>query len=118
MKKLLYYGCIREKGHNLFDTDGYSTAPRESLFPVKFNLQILKVIDGSFCPCNPMSQRYNECIVPPLRIVAWWDYSIDQRPGSNSNLIGYGYESAEEMIDDAFNIFPSVMKRQTRPIKS
>jgi predicted RNase H-like HicB family nuclease len=48
--------------------------------------------------------------------VAWWDRSRDKRFASNSFLAGYGYDSAEAMLDDAVNLYPEVMSRQTRPV--
>lgn len=119
MKKLLYFGCLGGKGHFLYDEFGMTI--REETACLKYmpdvNVKILQYLDGTFTPTNLSQGKYNDCVVPPLRIVAWWDYSLDSRGGSNSNLIGYGYESAEEMIDDAYKIFPSVMNRQPRPIK-
>lgn len=122
-KKLLYFGCIGHAGHSLFEYDspgGYIRATSANLreyFP-QSNLECLKAIDGTFGPHTREQGKYNDCTIPPLRIVSWWDYTIDSRPGSNSNLIGIGYESAEEMIDDAYKIFPSVMNRQPRPTKA
>ena len=116
MKRLLYFGCMRDKGHNLFDESGCSIRSRLVGIP-NVNEQIFEIIDASFTSRDLTQGKYNDCVIPPLRIVAWWDYSIDSRPGSNSNLIGYGYESAEEMIDDSYKIFPSVMNRQKRPVK-
>jgi hypothetical protein len=69
--------------------------------------------DGPFTPENCIG--YQESTIPPLRIVSWVDNSVDHRPGSHSTLIGVGYDSAEEMLDDAPSWFPSVMKRQPRP---
>ncbi len=118
MKKLIYYGCIQNVGHNLFDSENHSVAGREHLLGLdKANTLILKCLDGTFTPKSMVQGKYNDCIVPPMRIVAWWDCSLDHRQNSNSALIGYGYESAEEMIDDAYKKFPSVMNRQPRPVK-
>ncbi len=119
MKKLLYFGCIRVVGHSLFDGDGNSINGRGHLLGfTDVNTDILERLDGTFAPKSTEMGKYNDCIVPPLRIVAWWDYSLDKRGNSNSNLIGYGYSSAEEMIDDAYKRYPSVMNRQPRPVKA
>lgn len=113
MKKLLYFGCIRDKGHYLWEREGSYTTNYERTGIPGINPSLLKHIDGIFCPGNTREQgRCNECIVPPVRIISWWDYTIDPRPGSNSNLIGYGYQTAEQMFEDARKLFPSVMARQ------
>lgn len=121
MKKvLLYFGCMRDKGHYLFESERSGSLmqdrlPSNIIIP-NFNKRVLFGIDSTYCPMDGVNYApegyYNECVIPPLRILAWWDYSVDQRPGSNSNLIGYGYESAEEILLAADIIFPSVMKRQ------
>lgn len=76
----------------------------------------LHAIDGTFTPLISGQGAYKESIVPPFRIVAWHDYTVDSRPGSNSALLGIGYESADEMLNDAINHFPAVMQRQTSPL--
>ena len=78
------------------------------------NRNLLRGIDGTFPPGGIKEEQgvYQECIVPPVRILAWWDRSIDNRPQSNSALIGYDYSSASEMLEDAAKMFPSVIKRQ------
>lgn len=117
-KKLLYFGCMKEKGHHLFEhDDSYSSDRRGEIifrdYPV--NARVLDYLDGTFAPCDRTEGVYNDCVIPPLRIVAWWDLSVDDRPGSNSVLIAFGYNSAEEIIDDAYKLFPTVMNRQPRP---
>lgn len=74
---------------------------------------LLRNIDGRFTPTEttqPTFYRYST--IGRAQIVAWHDYTVDQRPGSNSMLIGIGFESAEEMLIYADVKFPSVMKRQ------
>ena len=119
MKNLLYFGCKEAggAGHFLYDSYLGKITGREHLQKIKANTQLLKYIDGMYTPLTNQQGQYNDCVIPPYRIVAWWDYTGDDRSGSNSNLIGIGYESAEEMIDDAYKIFPSIMNRQPRPTK-
>jgi hypothetical protein len=114
-KQLLYFGCIGEAGHYLWYSDR-SKAYGSNARIDGVNEKLLQNLDSVFPPPEIVGTGiYNDCIVPPVRIVSWWDRSVDKRPGSNSNLIGVGYASAEEMIDDAYKIFPSVMNRQERP---
>ena len=113
MKKLYYFGCIGKPGHHFYLNDTCRIRPEVVDIP-RLNQAVLNSI-GSFPPKDRSDGYYNECTVPPVKIVAWWDNSVDKRPGSRSVLIGYGYASAEEMINDAYDRFPSVMKRQLRP---
>lgn len=116
-KKLIYFGCIGSKGHFFFGAKGRQGDAAFSEFP-GLSRTVFRFIDGAFTPGFTRDQGlYQINIVPPVMIVAWWDYTVDDRPGSNSNLIGMGYESAEEMIDAAYELYPSVMSRQPRPIK-
>lgn len=122
MKKLLYFGCIREKGHYLFsgDSPGCNIANRSSLERLVgiagVTDSFLHTIDGTYVPFDTRQGAYKVSTVPPFLIVAWNDYTIDTRPGSNSVFLGIGYASDVEMINDAINHFPSVMKRQTVPL--
>ena len=115
MKKLFYFGCIGQAGHYFFEP-GYGSRDHRNIRIDGVNTKILGYLDGNFTPADPTPGKYNECVIPPLRIVAWHDYSVDKRPGSNSVLIGYKYETAEEMIEAAYKIFPQVMNRQPRPV--
>lgn len=108
-KKLFYFGCIGEKGHYWF--------PQKPLNLPRVNMNVFDVIDATFTPGNTREQgAANEVVIGPIRIIAWCDYTVDSRPASNSNLIGYGYDNAEEMFTDAQRLFPSVMNRQPKPV--
>lgn len=115
-KELIFFGVIGTSAGHYFQGIGgpYSGGYRNVLPGV--NLKVLEHIDGAYPPGSTNEGgKYQVSIVPPLLIVAWWDYSVDKRPGSNANLIGYGYDDPEQMIDDAYQQFPNVMKRQPRP---
>jgi hypothetical protein len=119
MKHLLYFGCIGRTGHYLHLNEHETCRDwwlRENLPTVNPNLEMR--MDGTFTPAGIVEKEgiYRESIVPPLRIVAWWDRSLDNRFASNSALIGVGYASAEEMLDAAVKLYPSVMARQPRPV--
>jgi hypothetical protein len=115
-KQLFYFGCRTGfKGHYLHDSDGREMYP-QSVKIEGFNSSILKVLDGTFTPKDWKESVYKESNVPPAKIVAWWDYSEDTRPGSNMVLIGFGYTTAEEMIDAAYIKFPKTMGRMKRPV--
>lgn len=114
-KALYYFGCIKEPGHYLWESERMGCYPSTIKIPGA-NTTILGYLDGTFTPGGNQTEGiYNDCTIPPLRIVSWWDRSIDKRIGSSSTLIGFGYSNAEEMLDDATKQFPSVMARQPRP---
>lgn len=107
-KQLFYFGCIGQAGHYWF--------PRKPIDLPGVNMKILGCIDGTFTPEKYTGQgAAQETVIGPLRIVAWHDYTVDKRPKSNSNLVGYGYDNAEDMLADATNFFPTVMNRQPKP---
>ncbi len=118
MKELFYFGCIRDTGHFLWCGENYycHTFHRESkILSVPENL--LRVIDGTFIPTETHNQGiYKTSNIGKTIIIAWHDYTVDSRPGSNSALIGIGFTNGEEMIDFAITKFPSVMNRQKRPV--
>lgn len=116
-KKLIFFGRnCSTNGHFLYENDGYSLrdGDAERIMDMP-GCRLFGFLDGLFCPYDTTEQgRYKVNSVPPLLIVSWWDYTGDSRPGSNSNLIGRGFESGEEMIKAAFNQFPKIMGRQKK----
>lgn len=117
MKTLLYFGYIKEKGHYLWTRENCVITNRDALERLTgirgVTDNFLNAIDDVYTPLITAQGAYKEFFVPPFRIVAWHDYTVDTRPGSNSALLGRGYESVIEMLKDAENQFPSVMNRQT-----
>jgi|SRR6185437_1812733 len=116
-KHLVFFGGTRTSAGHYF-AGGHGPYPDGVAkgFP-GINRNVLATIDGTYAPGSTREAgKYQVSVVPPVMIVAWWDYSVDGRPGSNANLIGMGYSNAEEMIDDAINKFPHIMNRQARPI--
>ncbi len=115
-KKLIYYGFIRGSGRSFHGAKGPDANAGAMEFP-GINKHVMEIIDGTFAPGTTKKQGlYLVSHVPPVMIVSWWDYSVDKRPRSNSNLIGMGFSNAEEMIDEAMQIFPEIMNRQPRPV--
>jgi len=120
-QKLLFFGCgNRQKGHYLVERED-SSSLRESdaarYFGTESHGRIYNCLDGMFAPGDTNKQGlYQVNTIPPFMIVSWWDYTGDSRGNSNSNLIGTGFSSAEEMIDAAVTKFPRTMARQPRPI--
>jgi hypothetical protein len=124
MKKLFFFGCgNNQKGHYLFESDDRMNGHTDQISDrYGINRRILGgVIDSSFAPAGTDEQSKYQlsyiCTTKAdfIKIVSWWDRTGDSRPGSNSSLIGIGYSSAEEMIDDAYVYFPMTMGRMPRP---
>jgi hypothetical protein len=118
-KLLLYFGCVREAGHHLWANESRSMRPEQIAAQYDINPNLLRNLDATFPPGHAQHECiYNTCVIHPIRIIAWWDRSLDKRPGSNSALIGIGYNSADDMFIDAETQFPSVMKRQNMKLRS
>jgi len=124
MKRLLYFGCgNREKGHYLFSGDDCHESDDRVANAYGINKNLLRSIDGRFAPAGPeVTGIYQLHLIATtkvglIKILGWWDRSVDDRGQSNSNLIGIGYSDADEMIDDAYLLFPKTMSRQARPLK-
>lgn len=113
MRNLFYFGTIGEVGHHWF---GCQSALGPMIEIPWMSSEFFRRVDGLFCPPENIGQQvYRYSTVGNLQIVSWNDRTIDKRPGSNSNLIGYGFIDAEEMLTEAEKKFPQVMKRQSRP---
>lgn len=114
-RRTYYFGCMGEKGHYMFP------ATRRGDFP-DANYKVIEYIDGLYVPGNTLAQGAAQfSMVGPFTIIAWHDYTVDSRPGSNSNIVGYGFagtcaEIIDDMIKDFQLRFPQVLKRQTAPI--
>jgi hypothetical protein len=114
-KQLFYFGCGTEVGHYLFPR-----RPDMSTMP-DVHYKFFDRIDSVFVPAIISQGAAQFAQVGAVSIIAWHDYTLDKRPGSNSNIIGYGYEGTPKEIIDAmfedFKVkFPWVYKRQPEPI--
>lgn len=114
-KKTYYFGCIGQKGHYMFPTVSRGCFPSG-------NYRVIEYIDGLYVPGDKFEQGAAQfSMVGPFTIIAWHDYTVDQRPGSNSNIIGYGFTGTGakvivDMFKDFHMRFPQVVNRQTAPI--
>lgn len=115
MKKLFFFGCLDQVGH-YFKPDLTETMKREMS---DVNPELFKRIDGLYVPNTPRSQGSGQFVtIGSISIIAWHDYTVDTRPGSNSNIIGYGYTGTNltrvhDMYTDFKRLFPSIYGRQT-----
>jgi hypothetical protein len=104
--KIFYFGCIDQAGHYLWAPGPRSAYRAETPWgPHGWGL------DGTLHP-----KGQGEGVAALVRkdgwtAIAFIDYSIDSRPGSNSVFLAEGNFTFAEMLQHAHNYFPSVMDR-------
>jgi hypothetical protein len=113
-KRTYYFGCIDVPGHYMHPST------RRGDFPGA-NYRVIEYIDGLYVPGITTQGAAQFSMVGPFTIIAWHDYTVDKRTGSNSNIIGYGFTGTRaEIIVDMFKDFqlrfPQVIRRQNAPI--
>lgn len=101
---MLYFGVQdkNKKGHYLFDKRLFLSLRLEDA---------PNNIDGGFCPETREQGKALLTHSDGKTILAFWDYSGDSRPGSNSNFIENGTLSFAEMLALAKAEFPSIFHR-------
>lgn len=114
MKKLFFFGCLDQVGHYW--------AHRNGERPAEIPAAVYNKIDGSFTPTNNKAQGIGKVTKEgTVYVIAWHDYTVDKRGGSNSNIIGYGYSedpntAVQEMWEDFKQQYPRFFARQTEPV--
>lgn len=105
---MIFFGCIDKSGHYLFDSS-LNHVGRHPLDHCMF--------DGVYPPQDISTEGVARCIEDGrFTFLAFWDRSVDHRPGSNAAFIEGGSHSFDEMIELAKQEFPSVMARFKFPI--
>jgi hypothetical protein len=108
----LYYGCKNDVGHMVWGTNG-SYLPRHKGEDVSF----LAHKDGQLAPKD--SGKAGRAILhrwPGFSIVAYWDYAVDSRPGSNSMFFLPGRLSPSEAVAEIERYFPEIWLRSPATI--
>lgn len=101
----LYFGCLGDTGHFVSDREGNRVwkSPHS---------EFLRHRDGNLAPKNTTEQGkaivYHE---KEFTVVAFWDYSVDTRPGSNSMFLLPAHLSGEEALKLAKGFFPHIFRR-------
>jgi hypothetical protein len=109
---MLYFGCKGDKGHCLWTWDGSPARRYEAILK---DAGLYPKVDSGFCPQNN-GQRQGEYLLIHINgwtILAWWDRTVDTRPGSHSTFLKHGTWTAEEMLHWAWELHSEVMLRQT-----
>lgn len=105
--KTIYFGCKGETGHYL-----YIDGKRQ----LSTNIIPWDQVDGVLCPFNRKAGSAKLHHKDGWTALAFWDYSIDKRPGSNSVFFIEGIHGFYHMIQFGKNYFPEIMKRFDFPI--
>lgn len=101
--KVLYFGCWdNNTGHCLFQ----SKYNKPSMASIPW-----KNIDGGLCPGSRKEgiAKIHHC--EGWTALAFWDYSIDQRAGSNSVFLAEGTHNFDKMINLTKERFPNIIER-------
>ena len=113
MMRLLYFGCANDSGHFLYDGEWDKVAWRDYKTVHPFG----DAIDGEFTPLGLVIEGS-----PALHhtkgwtVLAWWDNSVDGRPGSHATFLAEGTWTFDQMLAEAKAKYPRTMARQRRPI--
>jgi hypothetical protein len=123
MHTVLYFGCIGQLGHYLWQSnkfDRHIDTDKFPTFPWKINHLDTGLLDNGkhvdkcdgkvFWTCGGAKERWFAFF--------WWDRSVDTRPGSNSGLYVSGFEFSQRdaAFDYACKVFPEVIQRQVYPL--
>ena len=110
MSNVIYYGCWDECGHFPWETGKERLSFRDF-----FNLQPWgSRVDGGLCHLGKERQGvYRVHKQDGWTAVAFWDRSVDHRPGSNSVFLIQQDVSGAELLRMAHEQFPSVFARFT-----
>jgi len=104
---LLYFGCQRRSGHFFWAPNGRSYL---------YNPPIPPDLANGFDKAHPPqgTREANRYVVRHLHgytVLAFWDYSVDSRPGSNSAFIAPGNITDADVLALAAEYFPDVLAR-------
>lgn len=114
-KQLFYFGCRKEAGHYLWLAGYGEVSTHRELIP-GYSRHLLGYLDGTYIHQQAKQGEYTLVRIADIIILQWPDYTIDKRPGSNSSLIGVGYDNEHEILAAAITAFPDVMTRQPTPV--
>lgn len=108
LKSWYYFGCRQRSGHYLFDARGKSPF-----------LPDLTFLDGLLCPPDKTLYRGLVTRIPKLGYtsLAWWDQTVDKRPGSNSIIFSPSLTCSISTIERGLDMyFGWVRKRLPEPL--
>lgn len=107
----LYFGCQNDAGHYVWSADHHIVSIKN---PIAY---FLTKNDAQLAPINTKEQ--GKAILhhfPEFTILAYWDYKVDKRPGSNSMFLIPGQKTPEETIVEIKKAFPKIWNRSPATI--
>lgn len=104
---------VASSGHNLY---GAQLQPPDIDYDAAYHL--IGALDQGFAPKSTRAQGAANLVeVRGWTVLAWWDYTGDKRPGSNSALIVEGCHSFDDVLHVMAEAFPTVYRRQPHVLR-
>lgn len=108
--KFFYFGCLDQAGHYMHASPKvYELEERRAVSAFVYTNPWGTNIDGGLCTkdigCAALHQKDG------WTALAFWDSTIDSRPGSNSVFLAEGTFGFAEMCELAYKYFPEVASR-------
>lgn len=100
--KVYYFGCWSDPGHHLVNQNG-NYVDHTQIPWQKF--------DNVLCPDNRKEGTAKLHHKDGWTALAFWDYSVDQRSGSNSVFFVEALLSFETMLELSKALYPGIWKR-------
>jgi len=102
---MFYFGCWNGlRGHYLHKARGFEVSIERTPWG--------RSIDGMLAPAGPRVQGLATLAHKGgWTALAFWDNTVDQRPGSNSAFLVEGIKTFDEMVAMAKETFPEVWGR-------
>ncbi len=108
MTDVLYFGCIDRVGHYLWVLAGGRPCILSGRDP---RYRMLSRFDGLLCPADATEGVAIRHDIHGYGVLAYWDRSVDSRPGSSSVFFVKGSPSNDELLTAAQQVFPWVFER-------
>lgn len=102
--KAYYFGCIGQAGHYMHDENLQRAHDFLKTNPWGYS------VDGTLCPSID-SQSLGIHWKDDWTALAFWDRSVDSRPGSNSVFLIEGTHGFDKMKKFIVEKFPSIVER-------
>lgn len=121
-----YFGCIGQSGHYMFGAHGDWKEKDQAYCEMPWGDGRGAGVDGTLLNNAREPDQVTGRVVSTVGkrgerwwwVFAWWDRSVDSRPGSNSALFvsGFGPNNREAAFKFACEKWPQVVSRQKLPL--
>lgn len=101
-----YFGCVRQVGHHWYTPD----------LMLAENPESLPLVDAVFSPCDSDKEGLTQLVYLNVRsfactLLSFWDRTVDNRLGSNSNFLLKGLFSFDDSVSLSKISWPSIWGR-------